>query len=459
MWQSVAARVRRATPLQILVAGWLGFMLYAYPGYMSYDSVFQLAEARADHFSDQHPPAMAELWRLVDHVIAGPVGMLLLQSTCFLAGVFLLFRRRMQPRTAAIAASLVLWFPPVSSVMAVIWKDSQMSAYILLGTALILEPRRATKLAGLALLALGTAMRHNGFATSFPIIVVLFSWEPAHRFVKRHAISLAVSIAVIACAQLLTRALTDEPRHGWSTSLALVDITATLRYVEPTIPDDQLRAMLAGTTVLPEHDLHEATRREPLGEWVTAYWDTAYSFFAVPETAAERDAMTNVWRRVVPSHLGAYLTYRLEVFRRLLELSPVHLASPVYDWFTDIQDLYGSAAKIDHDASGAKLQDLLREAMQWLGATYMFWIMAYAVLALLLIPFCRRDREVFALVASAILSEALLFVVAPTTDWRYSFWLVLADVVATVLVAARCYTAWLTVKMTKQKSGLQAVTQ
>ncbi|HSN26085.1 MAG TPA: hypothetical protein VLT45_07360 [Kofleriaceae bacterium] len=455
----MAARLRRATPRQILVAGWLGFMLYAYPGYMSYDSVFQLGEARAGRFSDQHPPAMAELWRIVDHVITGPIGMLLLQSVCFLAGVYLLFRRRMQPRTAAIAASLVLWFPPVSSVMAVIWKDSQMSAYIVLGTALILEPRRAWKLAGLALLVLGTAMRHNGLATTFPIVVVLFSWDPAHRFVKRHAIALAVSIAVIGAAQLVTRVLTDEPRHGWSTSFALVDITATLRYVEPTIPDDQLRALLAGTTVLPEHDLHEATRREPLGEWVTAYWDTAYSFFAVPKTAAERDAMTAAWRRVVPSHLGAYLTYRLEVFRRLLGLPPVHLASPVYNWFTDIQDIYGSAVKAGHDAGPAKVQDLLRRAMHWLGATYVFWIMTYAVLALLLIPFCFWDREVLALVASAILSEAALFVVAPTTDWRYSFWLVLAVVLAIVLVVARRYTAWLTVKMTKQKSGLQAVTQ
>ena len=459
MWQSVVARLRRTTSLQILVAGWLGFMLYAYPGYMSFDSVFQLGEARADHFSDQHPPAMAELWRIVDHVITGPIGMLVLQSTCFLAGVFLLFRRRMQPRTAAIAASLVLWFPPVSSVMAVIWKDSQMTAYMLLGMALILEPRRRWKIAGLVLLAAGTAMRHNALVMTFPIILVLFAWDPAHRFFKRHAIALAAWVAVTGSAQLVTRVLTDEPRHVWATSIALVDITATLRYVEPTIPDDQLRAMLAGTTVLPEHDLHDVTKREPLGEWVTAYWDTAYTFFAVPKNAAERDAMTQAWRRVVLSHFGAYLTYRLEVFRRVLELPPVHLGSPVYNWFSDVQDIYGSAAKIGHDAAAGKFQDLLRQAIQYLGATYMFYIMLYVVLMLLLIPFCFWDREVLALVSSALLGEAVLFIIAPTTDWRYSFWMVLAVVLAIVLVVARRYNEWLTVKTTKQKSGLQAVTQ
>ena len=123
MLQSVGARLRRATPRQILVAGWLAFMLYAYPGYMSFDSVFQLGEARADHFSDAHPPAMAELWRLVDHVIAGPLGMLLIQSTCFLAAVFLLFRRRIKPQPAALAAIGLQLLPPVASEMAVIWKD------------------------------------------------------------------------------------------------------------------------------------------------------------------------------------------------------------------------------------------------------------------------------------------------------------------------------------------------
>jgi ABC-type multidrug transport system fused ATPase/permease subunit len=253
--------------------------------------------------------------------------------------------------------------------------------------------------------------------------------------------------------------LTDEPRHVWATSFALVDITSTLRYVHPTIPDDQLRTMLAGTRILPEHDLHAFVRQRPLVDWVNPLWDTAYGFFAVPRTEAERAQMTKAWRRVVLSHLGAYLTYRWEVFKRVLELPPIELASPVYDWFTDIQDIYGSAQRIGHDAGPGKLQNLLREGIDVVGATVIFYVMAYAVLTLLLLPFSVRDREVFALLVSSVFSEAILFVIAPTTDWRYSFWMVLAVVLSIVMILARRYTAWLTVKMTKQKSDLQAVTQ
>lgn len=434
-------------------------MLYAYPGYMSFDSVFQLSEGRAGHYTDQHPPAMAALWGLVDHVVAGPLGMLLIQSTCFLTGVFVLFRRRMQPRTAALCAIGVLLFPPIGTVMAVIWKDSQMAAFIVLGTALVLEEERRWKVLGLVLLAAGTAMRHNALVITFPIVMMLFSWSRAHGFWKRYALAFAAWILVTGAAQLVTRVLTDEPRHVWATSFALCDITSTLRYVEPTIPDDQLRAMLAGTTILPEHDLHAFVRQKPLVDWVNPLWDTAYGFFAIPRTETERAAMTKAWRTIVLSHLGAYVAYRWEVFKRVLELPPVELASPVYNWFTDVQDIYGSAQRIGHDAAAGQLQNILREGSHVVGATVMFYIMLYVVLTLLLIPLSVRDREVLALLASGAFSEAVLFVIAPTTDWRYSFWTVLAVVMAGVMLVARRYTAWLTVKMTKQKSGLQAVTQ
>src|ERR1043166_9005219 len=119
-------------PLAILVIGWLGFLVYAYPGYMSFDSVWQLREARSGVFTSWHPPAMAMLWRITECVVAGPLGMLILQSVAFLAGAYLLLRRYMPPLAAAVVASLILWFPPVATTLAVIWKDSQMAGYVML---------------------------------------------------------------------------------------------------------------------------------------------------------------------------------------------------------------------------------------------------------------------------------------------------------------------------------------
>jgi len=80
----------------ILAVGWAVAVLYAYPGVMSYDSFEQLHEGRAWFFTDAHPPVMAALWGVVDRVISGPLVMLLLQVTTFLAGVYWILRRAMQ---------------------------------------------------------------------------------------------------------------------------------------------------------------------------------------------------------------------------------------------------------------------------------------------------------------------------------------------------------------------------
>src|ERR1044071_126515 len=83
----------------ILLLGWLLFMVYAYPGYMSADSIWQLAQARnIEPMSDWHPPMMALIWRFLDWFIAGPVLMLVLQSALFLVGLYALLARVMSGR-------------------------------------------------------------------------------------------------------------------------------------------------------------------------------------------------------------------------------------------------------------------------------------------------------------------------------------------------------------------------
>jgi hypothetical protein len=440
------------TPRQIALAGWLGFMVYAFPGYMSYDSVYQLQEARWDYYSDGHPPAMAELWRRVDYMLAGPLGMLVIQSVCFLAGAYLIFRTRMQPRGAALAAVLTLWFPPIAAFMAVIWKDSQMVAFIVLGLGLLLTSSRRLQITGLVVMALGTAMRHNALAMTLPLIGLLFVWNEAHPWWKRYAIAIVAWLAVTLAARAGSNALTDNHRYLWTNSIAMCDIAATLRYTEPTIPDDKLRELFDGARIWPDKDLHAVARRgDEEKDFVVAIWDSAYRMFAVPHNEAERDAVVRAWKRIVLTHPHEFLTYRWKLFQRLIGLTGDTGESPVYNWFTDIQDPYGSAARIDHDAAAGKIQNLLRRAMHWIGTTAVFRVIVYLALALLLLPFCVRDRLAFALIASGLSSEAILFLIAPTTDWRYSCWLILCTTFAAILIITRrAHSVWVTASKMKQ---------
>ncbi len=428
----------RLTPRQILLVGWGAFLLYAWPGFMSFDSVYQLQESRSGYFSDGHPPMMAQLWRIVEVFIAGPAGMLMLQSSVFLVGVFLILRRRMTARTAAIGASLLLWFPPVGGVLAVIWKDSQMTAWIVLGVGLVMSDRRRTKLYGLAAIALGTAMRHNALVMTLPLVVLLFVWDTKHGFVKRYAIAIVAWIAVTMSARVASEALTDEHRHIYAHSLQLCDMTSTLRFVDEPISDEILFETLRGSTVIPTEGLHERTKRfDPRGSLIDNLWWNAYSFFRIPKTDAERAGNARAWKAIVFAYPKAYLAYRWEVFRRVLGLDEEEARSPFYTWFVDIQSPFYTHIRIHHDASPSHLQEWLREATHLIGRSPLSRVITYMILAFLLLPFCIRDREVLAWVLSAFANEAFLFVFSPTTDWRYSYWLILSVWLGVVLLVAR----------------------
>lgn len=425
------------TPRRVLILGWLGAFLYAFPGYMSFDSIAQLQQARWDYFRDDHPPAMAALWQLTEVFVTGPAGMLVLQLTAFLVGAYLLFKTKLSPRGAAIAASLLLWFPPVLNTMSVIWKDSQMAGYLLLGTALLLSPRRGVRIGGLAFLALGTAMRHNALAMTMPIVVIMFAWDPTHRWWKRYAIAFAAWIAITMSARVASNALSSQTMYMWHRSLALLDIVGTLQYADD-IPDEQLKQDLAGTRLRYDRDLQRHTRDiiDPKVSPTEQLWDTTNKFFLKPWTEEERAAVSRAWKKIVPTHPIAYAKYRWVLFSQLTQLDDTPLGSPIYFWFTDIQDIYGSGNKVDYAAGPSRFQDHAHVVMWWLGDTSMFHVSLYVILSLLLVPFGIRDRTTLGLLASGIVSEASLFVIAPTVDVRYSFWLVITTACALVLIVA-----------------------
>jgi hypothetical protein len=427
----------KLTPRAILLIGWVGMMLYAFPGYMSFDSVAQLFEARLGYFSDGHPPAMAGLWQNVDHLITGPLGMLIIQITCFLLGTYFVLRQRVQPRTAAICAVLVLWFPPIANTMGVIWKDSQMAAFLMLGTALMLAPRLRVRLVGLALLGLATALRYNALAMTFELVMLLFVWNPELRWWKRYAIAFVAFIVITLGARVVTTELTYSPRFMWHRSIALLDIVGTIQYA-PVLSDAELQRDLAGTPLIATTELQARARKiyRPEVSRTEQLWDATDKFFERPDNAAEREAVSRAWKTIVTSYPAAYLKYRSVVFFQLVQFDDTPLGSPVYFWFGDIQDLPRSAVYSDHDASPSRIQTLLHQAMAWLGDTWLFHVSLYCVIAILLLPLCRRDRIALALLSSGILGELFLFFIAPTVDVRYSFWLVLTTVLSLILVVA-----------------------
>ncbi len=418
----------------ILAIGWLLMLAYAYPGVMTYDSVEQLREGRLGVFTDGHPPVMALLWGLVDHLCAGPFPMLAIQTSAFLGGLHLVLRRVLAPRTAAVVAVMLALYPPVLVPMAVIWKDALMAGMLVLGAGALLHQRRA---AGLAALFVATAVRYNALAATLPLVILLLRW-PKRPYLVAAAAWLGITVAAFGA----NRVLVDESKHYWYSTLALADIAGTLSRVDEDIPDAELRAQLAGTEVLVDHEIHAAMRErfnldvyEPMINGPTALFHAPLYRGDTPMTEARRDAIGRAWHDIVTSHVGAYLRYRLAMFGHVLGIGPPNANLVVAHRGQDRARL----ATLDLEIVSARFQDHLERRFEHIAReTPLFHPIVYLVIALLLLAMT-RTRDVLALLLSGLALELSLLPAAPSTDYRYSHWLVVVTCLAAVLLFARRY--------------------
>lgn len=431
--------MRRLHPWWLLALGFVGLCAYAYPGFMSFDSFDQLHQARRGEYGDWHPPAMAALWRLVEHVWAGPFGMLVLQVGAFLAGGYLLMRRWLAPSGAALAAIALLWFPPIGTTMAVIWKDSQMLGYALLGLALMIRDDRRAKVTGLVLLGLATAMRYNAFIITGPLVVLLFQWTPAHRKRVRYALAAAAWLGITVGATLANLALTDTHQHAWNGSVAIADIMGTVRYAPP-ISDDDARAIFEGTELIPTQDI-QATIAKAYSARSAQY--AAYNhhiFPGFPSSEPQRDAIARAWKTLVTRYPLAYLRDRLDSTREILELNH-RPPKQVWARISGDEPLIWNNEPAPWVDDPADWQLPLRDAAVATGKTWLFRPYVYLYILVLLAPLWlrRRDRDpiIAALAISAIGSECSLFFLAPTPDFRYSVWLVVVTIIAVIALVRR----------------------
>jgi hypothetical protein len=410
----------------ILGAGWSLAVLYAFPGMMSWDSSIQLDQARGlASISDWHPPVMAVIWRYVDHIIAGPFGMLLLQTGTFLFGLDAVLQRALRPAAAAGVAVGCLLFPPVLAPMAVIWKDSQMAGLLLAGAALILAERRCHRLLGLAVLVVATAMRYNAAAATAPLLVLLLNERSWHW--QRYVIGTVAWVIVTILAFGVSRALTERPDYAWHNSVALFDIGGTIRYT-PDYSDAEIERDLVGVPLVVHHEIQ--------AHCTAAYDPAAYDALTsgdrrVFDPPGDRglEPIAVGWRTMVTRHFAGYLRHRWAVFRTVLGFSQ-QLHAPVWTRFANDDQPQTKTVHVAIQRSA--LQRGWMAVLHWLATTWMFRPHLYAVLLILLLPLSRSQLS-RAILLSGLLYELGLFVAAPSNDFRYSHWMIVAALVGAVL--------------------------
>ncbi len=431
-------------PLIPLAIAWSLLVAYAFPGELTQDSIDHLTEARSGFYTDAHPPLINLVWKWLDHLVAGPILMLVLQTTMLLAGLYLVLRRTFSPKRAAWLAAGTFLFPPIALPMAVIWKDCVMAGALVLGYGLLWSPRRRTRLTALLVLFLATAIRYNAFAATFPLIVLVFEWSLGMRWWKRYPIALVTWIAITFAAFQINDRLTDRHMYYWHTSIAVFDIAGTLIEADGDFSDEELATLLEGTNLRgtdhlyarlkaayePKHFIHLISDAK-----VHPVWDLPTGGL-VPPTAEVRAAIERAWKDVVTTYPWAYLKHRLAVTAAVLSIgkeNKIYGIVPPRDlrWPQVAQNM-GLAT------SASPTQKWLTNGAHWTVKwvpIYRPWM--YVVLAFVLLWFARRHRDIFVLLLSGLAIESTYVVLAPSADYRYSHWLVICVVLSVLTLVAR----------------------
>lgn len=435
MLRASAAWFKR--PRVILATGWLVALLYGYPGRVTWDSLEMLKGVREGGTLDSHAPLLEWMWRVLELVVAGPIGWFAVQVLAFSLGCFSILRRRMSPTWAAAAATALLLFPPILAPLAVVWRQSMMMALLVAGTAGLLSERRARKLAGLGALLLACSAREAAIIAALPI-VLLFTWSPQHRPLRRYALAFATWVGLALLAHGANYALVEQETNHEAMSLAPFDIAGVVVRIDAT--DAQLLEMLEGSGLRTHTKLKQVMRKGyqpqgvgPLISGPNAPWHMPLvSGHGIDDDQAH--LLRSARSALIRAHLRAYVIHRYAVAKELLALGrkPQQPLAALAVLPVEVALVRGIPTR------GSETRDLLVSIVESVSLTPLFSPWVYALLALLLIPFARRDRVVLALLASGLLAEIYAFIWATGYDYRWSQWLIAATCIGLVAtIAAR----------------------
>lgn len=428
--------------------------LYFSPGAMSPDSFLILMQARTGIFEDGHPPLMATIWRQVDEIVPGPIGMLVLHLTLFYGGLYLIFRWGAQRYGYCILPVFFIigMFPPIIGILGAIWIDIMMVGFFIMAIGVFLagyanqkDSRRVMLfLSAFVLATLGLAVRHNGAAGAFPLIAffIFQSMRTQAKTLPRLAFAIGGGIVctllVFAGAKQISIWMVDVPKYFWRVG-AMYDIAGTSYQEKKYLFSPKV---FSGNSLEDVDKLYSPRSVLPLESGVQIHTlpgqpvKEGKSFDVRELELSLNQHLFSNWVEAIVHHPTAYLKHRYDVFASLVTRSPWGLWAPV--WESIVPNDLGM---VDRPLTkSAYFDDVRSMASQ---QSVIFVPLLYLLLcAIALIPtliFGLRFQNDALLLASALFGSGLahmagLFFVVHSADFRYSHWMIVATTLGTGFV-------------------------
>lgn len=414
----------------LVVAGLIvlaGFALSAqvfFPGFMSADSFMQFGQSRTLRYSDWHPPLMSWLWSQLNHLAAGPEGMLYFQLA-LLWSALAVWCWQYRARALVWLIPFAGFLPWVLNFEGVLWKDIGMAFALLLLTGIAAGKVTGMRLAvALLLFFYAINLRHNAIVAAVPVLLlVLARWRPT--------MGTARLLLVAGAALALTLALGNVVNY----QLIGAERTKPLNFI---IVDDlsflslkEQRSLIPGVTL----GQIQACSQRTISETRLVARDVCMQSFGMPSTMdLMRADLKPAWLAAIGRDPASYMQFRLAAFGFLLR-SPDE--APFYFWhagvvpnkFGVIQQAGAMTPMVE------QLVDNTAAMLPFLFKPY-WWVCAGMLLLLgsVLLRATITQRTVQVLLGSALLYTLAYLPVTPMADFRYVYWSVLATTIAALLL-------------------------
>lgn len=389
-----------------LLLAWILF----YPGGMSADSEWQYSEAKFGGFTDFHPPIMAYLWSLLLELWLDRFSIQLFHAALFATGLGLLVSRFTRSWWQyALAFWVIAAWPSILIQHAQPWKDGGMVGALMLACGLIAGRRDSLWRNGLILLALfyATAIRYNGVTPSLCLLWWLYndrsSLDGWPRMTRSFAAAVLTAGLLLVAGQLVNSWLTGSRTYAVERTAYIFDLSAI--------------SLASGDYLLPPH-MRSRADSAALDAIRRHFNPIRVSHREEPRSLAshERKALRDAWLSAIWRHPGAWLSHRWHLFLLTIGIgdgaytayAPPPVPTDLQRWF--FAGVFGALV----------------------AGFFQVWVYLLVLPVTAIWGWWRRNAGILFLSLSGFFVVLPLFVIAPSHDFRYSYWAVLACVTSCV---------------------------
>lgn len=406
-----------------------------YPGFMSHDTLEQLAQALGDRaYFDWHPPLMALVWNIGISLTGKEAFMLFFQLTTLWISLYIsawLIFKHTESYLGSLIPLIFGFLPFIISISGVIWKDTQMAYALLLATVLVLLFRQITSVKWRILIGAVTALcliyalslRYNAILAVIPILYLFASvFTPR----KIYLWSIIGFIAILTLViNIGVNSVLKVEKSNPTGSVMLDDVINTKsekQLADSDIPDE-FKTILV-----------EAKKQCQINGTIL------HVFLFCVQNQSDRhliqykynDDLKRLWTGTLSSQPLGYFSYRIKTFSIFL-FTPDEYVYVYHDGIDPNQ--------FEVSVKNPSLVALFKSYVVHFERDFGFIFRPYAWLvlsAVVLLYGVKRARQyklqIICLSMSAIIYIIGYFPVVIAADYRYIYWSVLATLLAGMLV-------------------------